>query len=281
MVSPSLLQHQQRGHFCWWQSGLSLTLTQPLLSSGPLSLSLSFPLFLSLLSDGETGLVHLSQEAPSVSGECVFALIEPTGASDSAWICVWSSTACVCSSALLPKQSHALTQAISVLPVTPRGRGNTWEMLPHTLLRWYYASHTFKARQGGIARNTPRWLIWSFNSSCDSMSQTNRTTIERSSWPWPRRLTHHQSPRRCVLKTQSGPDTERKPSWIAAGGNRKAERSLSPRWSRVWEQEVSKHPLTNKSRTHLGFESKIRAKRRRLGESRGKWSESHRERKKC
>lgn len=62
-------QHRQKGNFCWWQSGQSPTFTRPPLFRPSLPCSPS----LSRLSDGETGHIHLIQEAPSVSGECVCA----------------------------------------------------------------------------------------------------------------------------------------------------------------------------------------------------------------
>lgn len=80
----------------------------------------------------------------------------------------------------------------------------------------------------GVISNVSQGLIWSFNSRLWFSVTVQRGQYNHSSQPWPRRLTHHQSPCRCVLKTPSGQDTGRKRSWIGAGSNRKAERSLSP-----------------------------------------------------
>lgn len=88
----------------------------------------------------KTGDIHLSSRALSASGECILVprdrlvtFIWPmrqAGASHFAWICSGLHKARVCFSALLPKQSLALTQVISGWLVRSRGRGITWEMLP-------------------------------------------------------------------------------------------------------------------------------------------------------
>jgi len=127
-------------------------------------------------------------------------------------------------SALLPKQSHELTQATLGLLVTPLGRSNTWAIaqLYHPDPMWHCGLRHFK---GWLQAISPTDQSGVLTAGCDSLSTNNKTTVailDLSVW-----LTIKKKACRCVLKTLSGQDTERKWSWMAACCNRK-KCSLSP-----------------------------------------------------
>lgn len=152
------------------------------------------------------------------------------GASHFAWICCQLPRSCVYSSALLPKQSHALTQAISGCLISPRGRDITWKTLPLSHLWWLYDVDIFKAFWGFIKVMTELQIL----TGCDSVSCYNRTIRHL----WPQRLTHINRPAGVSWKHTEWSRCKRKCSWIAACSNRKVESSLSPcSWvgkSRKW-----------------------------------------------
>lgn len=123
--------------------------------------------------------VHISSDRQAGDFHSACETWKQAGASHFACFFSWLPKACVCFSALLPKQSHALTQAISGLLVTPRGEGyylRNATILPRRPLLWHYGFHTFKAFQGVIASNVSLWVIWCFlTPGCDSVSQHTRT----------------------------------------------------------------------------------------------------------
>lgn len=109
--------------------------------------------------------VHISSDRQAGDFHLACETWKQAGASHFACFFSWLPKACVCFSALLPKQSHALTQAISGLLVTPRGEGyylRNATILPRRPLLWHYGFHTFKAFQGVIASNVSLWVIWCF-----------------------------------------------------------------------------------------------------------------------